>query len=163
MPSAISASPRTLDVAIIGSGLGGLSAAIALRRQGHRVTVYERYDFANEVGASLSVASNGSRFLEQWKVDIPAVKPVILQRLIMHEWESGAIKGEYGLGDYKAKFGTVSDVEYEILSNAGPDCRVGVFQFPPDRYAQRTPGYCQGRFEQRSGPSGQNFCKPQSP
>ena len=110
MPSAISVSPKTLDVAIIGSGLGGLSAAIALRRQGHRVTVYERYDFANEVGASLSVASNGSRFLEQWKVDIPAVKPVILKKLIMHEWESGEVKGEYGLGDYKARFGTVSEI-----------------------------------------------------
>lgn len=71
------------------------------------MTVYERYDFANEVGASLSVASNGSRFLEKWKVAIPAVKPVILKKLIMHEWESGEIKGEYGLGDYKEKFGTV--------------------------------------------------------
>lgn len=109
MPSAVANSPsKSLNVAIIGSGLGGLSAAIALRRQGHHVTVYERYDFANEVGASLSVASNGSRFLEQWKVDIPAVKPVVLQKLVMHEWSSGEVKGEYGLGDYKARFGTVS-------------------------------------------------------
>ncbi|KAH8672595.1 salicylate hydroxylase [Tricladium varicosporioides] len=107
MPSAVlNPPPKSLNVAIIGSGLGGLSAAIALRRQGHHVTVYERYDFANEVGASLSVASNGSRFLEQWKVDIPAVKPVVLQKLVMHEWSSGEVKGEYGLGDYKAKFGT---------------------------------------------------------
>lgn len=65
-----------LDVAIIGAGLGGLSAAVALRRQGHQVTVYERYDFAGEVGASLSAASNGSRFLEQWGVDVKAAKPV---------------------------------------------------------------------------------------
>ncbi|RDW77447.1 salicylate hydroxylase-2 [Coleophoma cylindrospora] len=106
MPSATASNIKSLNVAIIGSGLGGLSAAVALRRQGHQVTVYERYDFANEVGASLSVASNGSRFLEQWKVDIPAVKPVILQRLIMHDWATGEVKGEYPLGDYKAKFGT---------------------------------------------------------
>jgi hypothetical protein len=101
---------KCLNVAIIGSGLGGLSAAIALRRQGHRVTIYERYDFANEVGASLSVASNGSRFLEQWKVDIPTVKPVTLQKLIMRDWETGAVKGEYDLGDYEARFGTVSEI-----------------------------------------------------
>lgn len=65
-----------LQVAIIGAGLGGLAAAVALRRQGHTVTVYERYDFAGEVGASLSAASNGSRFLEEWGVDIKEAKPV---------------------------------------------------------------------------------------
>lgn len=65
-----------LQVAIIGAGLGGLAAAVSLRRQGHQVTVYERYDFVGEVGASLSAASNGSRFLEEWGVDVRAAKPV---------------------------------------------------------------------------------------
>lgn len=65
-----------LQVAIIGAGLGGLAAAVSLRRQGHAVTVYERYDFAGEVGASLSAASNGSRFLEEWGVDVKAARPV---------------------------------------------------------------------------------------
>ena len=96
-----------LNVAIIGAGLCGVGAAVALRRQGHNVTVFERYDFAGEVGASLSAASNGSRFLEQWGVDLKAAKPVILKKLIMHDWSSGQVKSEYGLGDYKAKFGTV--------------------------------------------------------
>jgi salicylate hydroxylase len=65
-----------LNIAIIGAGLGGLASAVALRRQGHFVTVYERYDFASEVGASLSAASNGSRLLEQWGVNVKAAKPV---------------------------------------------------------------------------------------
>jgi salicylate hydroxylase len=109
-----------LNVIVIGAGLGGLAAAIALRRQGHQVTVYERYDFAGEVGTSLSSTSNGSRFLDQWGVDIRSAKPVmlnmklliniaplssslqvILKKLIMHEWA-------YELGDCKQKFGTVS-------------------------------------------------------
>jgi salicylate hydroxylase len=118
-----------LQVAIIGAGLGGLAAAVALRRQGHAVTVYERYDFAGEVGASLSAASNGSRFLEEWGVDVKEAKPVcgcqklwlkpvahswilysvqvVLKQLIMHEWSNGKVQSTYPLGDYKSKFGTV--------------------------------------------------------
>ncbi|WXC64775.1 hypothetical protein SNK03_010587 [Fusarium graminearum] len=96
----------SLSIGIIGSGLGGLSAAIALRRAGHNVTLYERYDFGGEVGASLSVASNGSRFLEEWNVDIPAAKPVILRNLIRHEYSSGEVQGIYPLGDYRQRFGT---------------------------------------------------------
>ncbi|PYI25856.1 salicylate hydroxylase [Aspergillus indologenus CBS 114.80] len=123
-----------LNIAIIGAGLGGLSAAVALRRQGHQVTVYERYDFAGEVGASLSAASNGSRFLEQWGVDLKAAKPVILKKLIMHDWTTGEVQKEYGLGDYKAKFGTEYnnfhriDIHQQLLRSAfkepgeGPKC-----------------------------------------
>lgn len=51
------------NIAIVGSGLGGLSAAVALRRQGHNVTIYERRDFGGEVGASLSVAVSASVLL----------------------------------------------------------------------------------------------------
>ncbi|KAK0765134.1 hypothetical protein N5P37_002612 [Trichoderma harzianum] len=106
--SAAAKSPPTssLSIAIVGSGLGGLSAAIALRRAGHQVTIYERYDFGGEVGASLSLASNGSRFLHEWEVDIPAAKPVILRNLVMHDWSSGEISGQYPLGDYRERFGT---------------------------------------------------------
>ena len=37
---------------------------------GHRVSLYERYDFAGEVGASLSCAKNGTMWLSEWKVSI---------------------------------------------------------------------------------------------
>lgn len=106
MPSSVDPKHDPYDIAIVGSGLGGLSAAIALRRAGHNVTIYERYDFGGEVGASLSCASNGSRFLEEWDVDVSKARPVILKDLIRHDWKTGEVFGTYPLGDYRQRFGT---------------------------------------------------------
>ena len=74
MESTTSASFVPLNVIVIGCGIGGLAAAIALQRHGHRVTAYERAHFASEVGAAISVAANGTRFLEEWGVDSVAAK-----------------------------------------------------------------------------------------
>tara|TARA_R110002060_G_scaffold17057_2_gene23642 strand:+ start:249 stop:464 length:216 start_codon:yes stop_codon:yes gene_type:complete len=35
--------PKPLDIAIIGAGIGGLSAAIGLRKNGHKVSVSSVY------------------------------------------------------------------------------------------------------------------------
>lgn len=96
---------KELNVIIIGGGLGGLSCAVALRRQGHKVRIYERHNYAGEVGASLSCASNGSRWLEEWGINPLEAKPVILEKLIRHNWKTGEVVSEYDLGDYAAIFG----------------------------------------------------------
>ncbi|KAL5589292.1 hypothetical protein FOVSG1_011159 [Fusarium oxysporum f. sp. vasinfectum] len=95
-----------LNIAVLGSGLGGLAAAISLRRQDHQVTLYERYDFTGEVGSNISCASNGTRFLEKWGVDIQRARPVILTDMVWHDWAKGDITSQYPFGDYKGKFGT---------------------------------------------------------
>ncbi|MCF6322103.1 MAG: FAD-dependent oxidoreductase, partial [Rhizobiaceae bacterium] len=42
-----------LDIGIIGAGPAGLCAAIYLRRQGKKVTVYEQFEEAKPVGSGL--------------------------------------------------------------------------------------------------------------
>ena len=62
---------------IVGSGIGGLSAALALRRVGVGVTVYERAPNLTEVGAGISLWANALRALDHIGAG-PAVHAVAL-------------------------------------------------------------------------------------
>jgi len=56
-------SSNPLRIAIVGGGLGGLAAALFLRRAGHQATVYEQAPALREVGAGLVVPPNMVRAL----------------------------------------------------------------------------------------------------
>ena len=51
-------------ILIVGAGIGGLSAALALHRAGRAVAVYERADEIKETGAGLTLTETGSLALE---------------------------------------------------------------------------------------------------
>ncbi|QPC77751.1 hypothetical protein HYE68_008503 [Fusarium pseudograminearum] len=107
MGSYISPGWRQLDVAIIGGGVGGMSAAIALRRAGHRVSIYERASFVSEAGASLSCAANGTRWLKEWEVELERGDGVVLRKLISRDWTTGKVLSLYELDDYEERWGYV--------------------------------------------------------
>ncbi|UCG73298.1 MAG: FAD-dependent monooxygenase [Chromatiales bacterium] len=50
-------------IAIVGAGIGGLTAALALQQSGRRVRVYEQVDRLGEVGAGLTLSPNATRIL----------------------------------------------------------------------------------------------------
>jgi salicylate hydroxylase len=56
---------KPLRVAVIGGGIGGLTAALALHRRGVDVTVFEQAPELGEVGAGVMIQPNGARILER--------------------------------------------------------------------------------------------------
>lgn len=56
---------RPLDVAVAGCGVGGMAAALLLARQGHSVTVFERFNEARPVGSGLLIQPAGLAILAE--------------------------------------------------------------------------------------------------
>jgi 2-polyprenyl-6-methoxyphenol hydroxylase-like FAD-dependent oxidoreductase len=52
------------DVVVAGAGIGGLTLAIALRRRGARVRVFERANHLGAVGAGIGLPANGVKALQ---------------------------------------------------------------------------------------------------
>ena len=73
MPGALHARPVT----IVGGGVAGLTAAIALRRRGAAVTVLERAPAIAEVGAGLQLSPNALRVLDALDL-LPAIEAMSL-------------------------------------------------------------------------------------
>lgn len=56
---------KDVDAVVIGGGIGGLSTAIALRRIGMEVSVFERMPRLTEVGSGLTLWTNAMRALDR--------------------------------------------------------------------------------------------------
>ncbi|MCB5176631.1 FAD-dependent oxidoreductase [Microvirga lenta] len=96
-----------LSIAVVGAGIGGLTAALVLARQGHAVTLIERRPGFSEVGAGLQLSPNASRVL----VDLglgPALRRVVTepQRVVVRDVKSGREIGQVALGPFmRERFG----------------------------------------------------------
>jgi salicylate hydroxylase len=59
----------SLRINIIGAGIGGLTAALALQRRGFRPRVYERAAMVREIGAGVIIWANARRALRDLEID----------------------------------------------------------------------------------------------
>jgi 2-polyprenyl-6-methoxyphenol hydroxylase and related FAD-dependent oxidoreductases len=61
-----------MRVIVVGAGLGGRAAAVAVHRAGHAVTVLEGADELRETGAGISIMPNGVLALDALGLGGPA-------------------------------------------------------------------------------------------
>ena len=86
-------------IALIGGGIGGLAAALALLKRGFDVDVYEQSARLGEAGAGISIGSNGTRVPYALGLEeaIRRVQVIPSRRQIRH-WSTGEAWNWYELG-----------------------------------------------------------------
>src|ERR1700747_3414177 len=91
--------PGSLRIAIVGGGIGGLTAALALRARGIDASVFEQTEVVREIGAGVSIHPNAARLLKRIGLDDQLRKigsPI--RRLTLRTCEGGADTQPRGAG-----------------------------------------------------------------
>lgn len=118
---------RKSEIAIVGCGISGLAAALLLHRQGHQITLYERFESPRPVGSGLMVQPTGLAVLAALGLAEETVAhgaPVdsllglntegepVLEAAYSHL----GMQGAFGLGIHRA---SLFGVLYEAVQTAG--------------------------------------------
>ncbi|KAJ7111977.1 hypothetical protein C8R44DRAFT_883009 [Mycena epipterygia] len=80
---------QPLKVTIVGAGIAGLTAAIALRKNGHIVQVFEAHEIKTEIGAALGVQVNSLSVLDHLGVSRDNLKGITFSGNVIFSPEGG--------------------------------------------------------------------------
>jgi salicylate hydroxylase len=97
---------RAPRVAIVGGGIGGLAAALALEHRGAEVVLCEQSAAANEIGAGLNLTPNALKALRVLGVEAAVIAlGSESDFLTIRSWNSGRIISRMRRGAFRQQFG----------------------------------------------------------
>jgi salicylate hydroxylase len=100
---------RTPRILVIGGGIGGLAAAIALERQHAEVTVCEQSPKLSEIGAGIGLAPNAIKALRALGLEDKIYAAAHASEFaVIRSWRHGREISRSYQGDYSEKFGAPS-------------------------------------------------------
>jgi FAD-dependent urate hydroxylase len=89
---------ENLKVIVIGAGMGGMSAALALDQAGYRVEVFEAVKEMRPVGAAISIWSNGVKCLNRLGLSREiATLGGVMERMAYRDAKTGATLTDFSL------------------------------------------------------------------
>ena len=84
---------RPLRIIIVGAGIGGLAAAVALRQRGFEVEIFERSNRLEEAGAGLQIGPNGVKVLRALGLEDELMRNAFEPFSIMSiTWDEGRLR-----------------------------------------------------------------------
>src|SRR6202035_737950 len=89
------------NIGIIGGGIGGVAAAVALHRAGIHATVYERAPALREVGAGMMLWPNATRVLKDLVLREKVAESSAPSRHFLVRSSAGAILMDIALGHFE--------------------------------------------------------------
>jgi len=117
-------------IAVVGAGLGGLAAAIALQRRGFDAQLYEQAPELAEFGAGINISPNSVKFFRaaglEDKLHAVGSEPT---GFCWRDWNSGEIRYSLPFGDFAKRYGAKyyvvhrSDL-HRLLSDAVPQASI---------------------------------------
>jgi salicylate hydroxylase len=95
-------------IVVIGGGIGGLAAALAMLKRGLDVEVHEQAPELKEVGAGIQISSNGTRVLYALGLEEALKRVQVLpSRRVIRHWSTGETWNWFDLGAATAqRYGT---------------------------------------------------------
>jgi len=94
------------QVLIVGGGIGGLAAALALERRGAETIVCEQSPALSEIGAGLNLTPNAVKALRSLGLEDEVYKiGAGSEFLMIRSWQSGRVISRMHRGEFRRKFG----------------------------------------------------------